>query len=111
MKKNIAKKWIKALRSGDYKQGRHHLKDDKGGYCCLGVLCEITKKEHGFKHYLKMSSDVEEFNQTLPRQIQIFVGMDSASGVFGREKLTCLNDRGVNFNNIADVIEENWKIL
>jgi len=40
MKKNVAKKWVKALRSGKYKQSREMLKNS-GGYCCLGVLCEI----------------------------------------------------------------------
>lgn len=38
-------KWVKALRSGKYKQGREKLKsfDSKKQprYCCLGVLGEI----------------------------------------------------------------------
>jgi hypothetical protein len=55
MKKEIAKKWIKALRSGKYKQGTHFLKqyDNENKppkYCCLGVLCELynesMKKNH-----------------------------------------------------------------
>ncbi len=33
--------WIAALRSGKYKQARGKLKKD-GGYCCLGVYCEIA---------------------------------------------------------------------
>jgi hypothetical protein len=34
-------KWLKALRSGDYKQGRDFLRTGNEGnyaYCCLGVL-------------------------------------------------------------------------
>lgn len=38
-KKDI-QKWIDALRSGLYKQGRGHLQTKKG-YCCLGVACDI----------------------------------------------------------------------
>lgn len=35
------KKWVEALRSGKYKQGKEALCfGDK--YCCLGVLCEIA---------------------------------------------------------------------
>lgn len=44
MKASLKKKWVAALRSGDYKQGRNSLKQGKGDkatYCCLGVLCEI----------------------------------------------------------------------
>lgn len=37
---SIKEDWIKALRSGKYKQGTGCLR--KGDeYCCLGVLCEV----------------------------------------------------------------------
>lgn len=39
--KKIKAKWIKALLSGDYKQGRACLKNKKGEYCCLGVLADV----------------------------------------------------------------------
>lgn len=43
----IGKKWVKALRSGKYKQGNGSLvEEDKYGnkkYCCLGVLGEILE--------------------------------------------------------------------
>ena len=45
MKKEIAKKWVRALRSKKYKQFKGCLKvtsrtgDDR--HCCLGVLCEL----------------------------------------------------------------------
>lgn len=50
MKKSLKTKWIKALRSGEYKQARGKLEqtDENGaatGHCCLGVLCRITKVE------------------------------------------------------------------
>lgn len=48
MDKELAVKWIEALRSGKYKQGRSRLKHS-GRYCCLGVLCEVagyTPKRH-----------------------------------------------------------------
>lgn len=41
MKKEIADKWVAALRSGKYKQGRQYLRTFEDNYCCLGVLCEI----------------------------------------------------------------------
>lgn len=53
MKKNIATKWVKALRSGKYKQAKDALCsfDEHGkpsGYCCLGVLtCLAPKKLQG----------------------------------------------------------------
>lgn len=40
MDKEIMRKWIEALRSGEYAQCQNSLMDDKG-YCCLGVLAAI----------------------------------------------------------------------
>lgn len=49
MKKRVLTKWLKALRSGKYKQGRGALcQIDKKGtesFCCLGVLCDLYNKE------------------------------------------------------------------
>lgn len=46
MKKSDVKKWVKALRSGGYQQGKENLckEDEISGdcdYCCLGVACDI----------------------------------------------------------------------
>jgi len=50
MKKNIMNKWVKALRSGKYKQCREQLCSVSGttgeeSYCCLGVLTDLYLKE------------------------------------------------------------------
>jgi len=36
----------KALRSGDYKQGRGSLQN-RDGFCCLGVACDVFQKTEG----------------------------------------------------------------
>jgi hypothetical protein len=38
MPKATLTKWLTALRSGEYRQGYNTLRDENGGYCCLGVL-------------------------------------------------------------------------
>lgn len=44
MNPEVKAKWLEALRSGEYKQGREYLR--RGNYyCCLGVLCDIAVKE------------------------------------------------------------------
>ena len=42
LKQKTLKAWIKALRSGKYKQTYSVLSDSKARYCCLGVLCEVA---------------------------------------------------------------------
>lgn len=48
--KLILREWVKALRSGGFKQGRKALRRRSDGplppfyhHCCLGVLCELHK--------------------------------------------------------------------
>lgn len=42
MDKKLKAKWVKALRSGRYKQAEGFLKTADGKFCCLGVLCTIS---------------------------------------------------------------------
>lgn len=41
----VMEKWATALESGNYKQVNGKLTDGEGGFCCLGVLCEIAVDE------------------------------------------------------------------
>src|SRR5687768_14875704 len=46
MKKGIKKKWLAALRSGNYNKGKRALRKkkllgDHETYCCIGVLCDL----------------------------------------------------------------------
>lgn len=43
MKAVWKKRWLKALRSGEYEQGAQYLKTPDGAFCCLGVLCDLAK--------------------------------------------------------------------
>lgn len=40
------RKWIEALRSGEFEQatGRLHWSDDGDAYCCLGVACILAER-------------------------------------------------------------------
>lgn len=53
MKKTIAEKWVKALRSKKYRQGQMALKTKSSRgtvrHCCLGVLCELYQKDRRAK--------------------------------------------------------------
>jgi len=43
----IRDKLVTALESGNYKKGRHVLRNTYNEYCCLGVLCDMYQKEIG----------------------------------------------------------------
>lgn len=44
MDKELKKRWVAALRSGEYNQGRYTLRS-RDGFCCMGVLCDLIDPE------------------------------------------------------------------
>jgi len=135
MKKDIAKKWIKALRSKKYKQGQLYLKqvnyNGQAKHCCLGVLCELyndnMKKNHkktlSTKVCTKHSTNCVTFNRKegeLPAIVMKWAGINDSIGRFeiedrryGIDKycLADLNDTGKSFKTIANLIEKNMESL
>ena len=71
----IKEKWVRALRSGEYKQAEQSLRREitpgTMGYCCLGVLtdlyCKATKTE------------IPDFDRMafLPREVVEWADLDS----------------------------------
>lgn len=103
--KRNRKKWVKALRSGEYRQATGRLFDG-GGYCCLGVLCVIAGMEPD------EGPDDYYFDDELafaPPQAMQFVGLVNKTGsqndVLQRASLIGQNDSGADFGEIADIIE------
>ena len=113
MKKAIAMKWIQALRSGKYAQTQGVLKDDDG-FCCLGVLCDISKKGKWSDAGYYIDSEFD-----LPYEVMDWAGMKDNVGnefSYGREKmkmtLPMLNDdEKLSFNQIANFIERRYEEL
>lgn len=79
MDKAIKRKWVKALRSGKYKQGKGHLKDERGRFCCLGVLCNIidpkgwssSADDGGFAYTYDEETEDGEIPSTLRHKVGI----------------------------------------
>jgi hypothetical protein len=109
MKREWALKWVKALRSGKYKQARGVLKDN-AGHCCLGVLCTLTPYKNNYTRMPVESFGFRECNKVLPPAVQDLVGMQSNNGKINLilPELSKLNDDGKSFNEIADIIEKYW---
>lgn len=111
--KQIIKKWVAALRSGKFRRGESELaKRVKGKhveYCCLGVLCELAKKEGIVEKAYQDGYSIYYGNERyyLPQEVKDWAGLRSTQGSRGSEKqsLAYLNDSGNSFNRIADVIE------
>jgi hypothetical protein len=107
----VINKWVRALRSGKYKQTESYLQNEKG-FCCLGVLCELAVKK-GVISPAKKTGDFYTYAKKadiLPIKVRKWAGLKQNDGYFkgedGPTTLTMLNDhQGKTFKEIADVIE------
>lgn len=99
MNKKLLKRWVEALRSGEYNQHRGALTATENGpgtpiigYCCLGVLqaIEPSIKPEGGK-----LDDVDMYK--------------AAGGYINQGQLVSMNDSlGRTFPEIADFIETKY---
>jgi hypothetical protein len=110
----IKERWIEELRSGKYRQGNGLLNDGEGNYCCLGVLCELAVAdgviEEASEHLGQRGLSYDGSNALTPPSVQEWAALRFRTPVvrWGDEydvAVTTLNDEGVTFAEIADVLE------
>ena len=108
----IKAKWLKALRSGKYKQTRQgSLYNEKtDAYCCLGVLQHCISGPDGVESYCYPSDDWYYSNIDVsladisPKSLGINAKKEHNSV---QDVLASLNDNAkYNFSKIADWIEK-----
>jgi hypothetical protein len=108
MLNDVATKWVKALRSGEYKQGKGQLCEthpqEGNQHCCLGVLADLAVKAGVLSEF--------RYSFYLDETTQKWCGLADSAGSFKSESeeekvtsLSWLNDRGKTFEQIADIIE------
>lgn len=97
MNKKLKKEWIKALRSGKYKQARGKLRVGRA-YCCLGVLCKVggIKIDKTGDRPVGVDSDFRKYQPIW-----------ELTDEYQCRELAVKNDRGDTFDKIADYIEAN----
>lgn len=106
MPKELADKWLAALRSGEYKQAKEVLYDEEtNGYCCLGVLQKCISGEI----VLDPSGELP-YRDWLDSHGIIFIDMftnNSLNPYIEKTKsyISTENDNGKSFDKIADLIE------
>jgi hypothetical protein len=125
MKEDIKNIWVEELRSGKYEQNRGALRNNGRDreFCCLGVLCDIHAKltktakwefvpEEGMNWYRLNDTSIGRDDGVLPYFVKEWADMKSPTGdISETECLSAYNDSGKTFNELADIIEENWEKL
>lgn len=104
--------WLDALESGDYSQTRNVLQDRRG-YCCLGVACDLFAKKFPDKISVVHQSGTVFYgggNTSLPESVREWLGLKDIAGTYfyeGEEQaLATDNDSGLPFKDIAAIIKK-----
>jgi len=101
------KKWVEALRSGKYKQGKGAL-HRRNCFCCLGVVCmlfDISPTQLGEAGYIQNRDD----KYTVDADVSMIPDLIKGDNI-ENEIVTFIsnsNDSGSTFEEIADWIEIN----
>lgn len=110
--RQVIKDWVAALRSGEFEQGKMALLRDGGKYCCLGVLCELHRRQVGGAEWRPdVSRSIKTYlgmDGALPDQVLAWSGVASHACRLGRTSAIEYNDSGSTFAEIADLIEQEY---
>jgi hypothetical protein len=118
--KEVRAKWVAALRSGKYKQGKYSLRSNYDNYCCLGVLCELAAQEGIAKRTGGTHENFryDDHNTNLPESVIRWAGLSDRSGGYVKDDVnnptSLMSDNDghhKDFNEIADIIESEPKGL
>ncbi|MFC4114138.1 hypothetical protein [Nonomuraea zeae] len=119
MNAEVKADWVAALRSGEYTQAEGKLFDpETGGYCCLGVLCNLAEKKGLIQRQVDEADGTVWFGPSYTvledETVRTWAGLDSSNPDLphpnGDDYLpgsaAGLNDNGFTFSQIADLIEK-----
>jgi hypothetical protein len=99
----VKEAWLAALESGEYVKGKFALKStpfagddpDDVNFCCLGVLCEVAKKQGVITEYKAKSSYP-------PTEVSEWAGIDHDAEL----ELADVNDSVESFKPVIELIKK-----
>lgn len=127
MNENEAK-LVAALRSGEFTQGTGHLRPADDKYCCLGVACELYRREfptsaewdedYDPAKFMMLDDSDDDSDTSLPDEVRQWLGWTSTDGEVANNhdlgtqesSLAGINDAGYTFEEIAQLIEGGFVI-
>lgn len=118
MKPEVRKSWCKALRSGEYTQGRGSMRDVVIGedglscdvYCCLGVLTDLYVKAGNpdTYHSGEWDAPLSVFEEgVLVPPVREWAGITDANPALDHHSAVTHNDQlEDSFDTIADLVDD-----
>lgn len=105
--KELRERWLKALRSGRYKQTDGVLHDRYGQNCCLGVCARLLNIKHKDIIDMDLPANLSQENaKKFPKALVSIQKNGNSKNTNFAYELAGLNDDYVSFEEIADYIEK-----
>lgn len=106
MNPEIKAKWVAALQSGQYVQGKGQLRNNKNQFCCLGVLCNLHAQAHPEIAATQLDREIYlDRTAFLPEIVKTWCGL-SLVDKYTVSTLMGMNDRGKTFKEISQYIDK-----
>jgi len=106
----VKTEWLKALRSGKYKQGNGCLRDGQDNFCCLGVLADIHPDlewgEHPIVNISKDIAYIEAIHKGRNSRMGDYISYDILEAGIQGELASLNDDANYSFEELADFIEQ-----
>lgn len=112
MNADLKKRWVEALRSGQYPQQTDGWLRTDDGFCCLGVLCDLSGAGEWEEERMQTKRGESGYPYKAGQTVGVVflpLGLDKLVGLLydGQHDLAEMNDTGKTFAEIADWIEAN----
>jgi hypothetical protein len=117
MNAELKAKWLAALRSGEFVQGKGELLNDRQGsnkrYCCLGVLAicagisEYAIARKSSLDHINRNDLIGPWNLDEKHQCTAYNSFNEDTWDTPQRRLAGMNDNGEDFLHIAAWIEAN----
>jgi len=111
--KSIKKAWIKALRSGKYKQGQGTLfLQSSKNYCCLGVLVRVcgirTDSRLLIDNHTITGINLKRYrlSEEELKKLKAVCNYFKSNLLVENQLIIMNDDKGCNFNEIANYIDK-----
>lgn len=101
MDQKIKRKWVEALRSGNYKQVKQKLRTSEG-FCCLGVLCDVVDSTKWVKNPFGTNFFHSGWSGILPQDIMEMAKLDKEDAQILMDANDC---EDWSFDDIATYVD------
>ena len=114
MRKEVKDYWLAALKAGTHKRGTKLLRTPEDRYCFLGVLADLSVKYAGVVQTKdEISYLYDGFRECLPPKTIEWAKLRNPhvySPKIGKS-LVELNDKGIPWEDLIQIVEKNWENL